>query len=78
MNENAKDALKQYREDLKNGVVKKIVTTPIQKLQENPKSLRLSVNAMCHQCMGCASTAAADIRGCTSKSCALFNVRPYQ
>lgn len=66
MNENAKTALEQYRKDLKDGKVTKTVKTPVEKLAENPKSLRLAVNAMCFQCMGCSSTSAADIRGCTS------------
>lgn len=78
MNENAKQALNQYREDLKNGVVKRVVETPVEKLAHNPKSLRLAVNAMCYQCFGCSSTAAADIRNCTSKKCALYEVRPYK
>lgn len=78
MNENAKTALEQYRQDLKDGKVTKVTRSPIEKLAENPKSLRLAVNAMCYQCFGCSSTSASDIRGCTSKSCALFDVRPYQ
>ena len=45
MNENAKTALEQYRQDLKDGKVTKTVKTPIEKLAENPKSLRLPVNA---------------------------------
>lgn len=78
MNDNAKTALEKYRQDLKDGKVTKQVKTPVEKLAENPKSLRLAVNAMCFQCMGCSSTSAADIRGCTSPKCALFEVRPYQ
>lgn len=78
MNENAKIALQEYRKNLKDGTVTKVVKSPVEKLSENPKSLRLAVNAACFQCMGCSSTSAADIRGCTSPSCALFEVRPYQ
>lgn len=78
MNENAQIALKKYREDLKNGVVEKKVTTPIEKLAEKPQSLRLAINAMCYDCMGRTSTSTSDIRGCTAKTCPLFNVRPHQ
>lgn len=78
MNENAKTALEQYRQDLKDGKVTKTIKTPIEKLAENPKSLRLAVNAQCFDCMGRSSTAASDIRGCTAKTCPLFSVRPYQ
>lgn len=78
MNENAQKALKQYREKLKNGEVKKINTTPIDKLAKNPTSLRLAVNAMCFTCMGSTKEAKDDIKNCTAPKCALFNVRPYQ
>lgn len=78
MNKNAKSALDEYREKLKNGEVKKINTTPIDKLAKNPTSLRLAVTAMCFDCVGRTREAKDDIKNCTSPKCPLFNVRPYQ
>lgn len=77
MNENAQSALQEYRAKLKSGEIKKINLTPEQKLEKNPTSLRLAVNAMCYQCMG-KTKVVEDIRNCTAKECALYNVRPYQ
>lgn len=78
MNENAQKALKEYREKLKSGEIKKINTTPFDKLAKNPKSLRLAVNAQCFMCMGGTKEAKDDIKNCTSPKCSLYNVRPYQ
>lgn len=56
---------------------------PIIKLKKNPTSLRKSINAFCAQCMGCTEAAVEpgfrnEIRDCTAKHCALWNVRPHQ
>ncbi len=77
MNNNAQEALKEYRAKLKSGEIKKVNLNPVQKLEKNPTSLRLAVNAMCFDCMG-RSKVIEDIRNCTSKTCPLYNVRPYQ
>lgn len=54
---------------------------PVVKL--NPQSLRSSINAKCAQCMGCERDHLEpgfreQIRNCTDKSCALYELRPYQ
>lgn len=78
MNSNAQEALKEYRQKLKSGEIKKVNLTPTQKLEKNPTSLRLAVNAMCYMCFGGTKNCADDIRNCTSKECPLYKVRPYQ
>jgi hypothetical protein len=49
---------------------------PDERLEQNPRSLRRAVNAMCWQCMGRASSWRADVRGCTATGCALYGFRP--
>lgn len=80
MNTAATKALKEYQEKVRNGEIEKSVSkTPIQKWEDNKTSLRLSVNAMCHQCMGGGKTEfRTDIKNCTATSCALYEVRPYK
>lgn len=77
MSEKTREGLRRHREAVKNGEIEKVSKTPVQKLEGNPKSLRLAVNAMCYQCMGNSNTP-SEIRDCTAKKCALYNVRPYQ
>ena len=52
--------------------------TPKQKWEEDKKSLRKSINYMCVSCMGDERGVNNDIRNCTAKNCALYEVRPYQ
>lgn len=78
MNENAKQALKEYRIKVANGEIEKEHKTPKQKWEEDKKSLRKSINYMCVQCMGNESGVNNDIRNCTAKNCPLYEVRPYQ
>lgn len=56
------------------------IKTPIEKAQENPKSLRLAINAKCFDCMGCGFDGhpANEIRLCEISDCPLWPVRPYQ
>lgn len=56
------------------------IKTPIEKAQENPKSLRLAINAKCYDCMGCGFDGhpANEIRLCEISDCPLWLVRPYQ
>ena len=49
--------------------------TPTEKWEENKKSLRLSINAMCYECLGFVKT---DIKTCPAVNCPLYHVRPYQ
>ena len=68
--------LKEYREKLKNGEIKKASPkNPVEKWEENKTSLRLSINAFCYQCIG---EVKEEIRNCTAYDCPLFVVRPYQ
>jgi len=54
--------------------------TPIEKAKDKPASLRLAINAMCFDCIGCGfdSYPQNEIRNCQIKDCSLWNVRPYQ
>jgi len=75
MNNNHQTGLEAYREAVKSGLIEVVQLSPVEKLAKNPKSLRLAINAMCYQCMGGYKN---EIRGCTAKDCALYNVRPYR
>lgn len=75
MSDRAIEALKAHAEAVKRGEIEVVQLNPIQKLEKNPKSLRLAINAMCYQCMG---GYRQEIKNCTAQSCALYNVRPYQ
>ena len=48
---------------------------PLEKLQENPKSLRLAINA---KCWDCSNFQREEILHCPVKTCGLWYVRPYQ
>jgi hypothetical protein len=53
---------------------------PLEKVRANPKSLRLSVNAKCYECMGGGSDPGVvdRIAQCDTEGCPLHGVRPYQ
>jgi hypothetical protein len=48
--------------------------------QGNPNSLRLAITAKCFECLGGqdAKNIRQEIRECTSTTCPLYPVRPYQ
>jgi hypothetical protein len=50
---------------------------PIEKARQNPKSKSLAIRAMCYYCVG-GEQAVQTIRHCTSITCPLYPVRPYQ
>ena len=54
--------------------------TPVEKLEANPNSLRLSVNAQCWQCQGEDADPCVQWRigNCEIPKCAIYAVRPYQ
>ncbi len=56
------------------------IPTPIEKAVENPKSLRLAINAKCFDCMGCGFDGhpANEIRNCEISDCSLWPHRPYR
>ncbi len=53
---------------------------PIQKAAQNPKSLRLAINAKCYDCQGRNHDPGVidRIRTCEIPACSLYPVRPYQ
>ena len=62
---------------------KEIITNPIIKAQQKPKSMRAAINAKCAECMGCTINETEPgfrsmIRDCTAGDCPLYNLRPYQ
>ena len=76
MNENAKNALKEYRDKVASGEIEVVRLNPIQKAKENPTSLRLAINAMCYSCLGCGT--AQEIRDYSCFNCPLHPVRPHK
>lgn len=54
--------------------------SPIEKLADNPKSLRLAINAKCYDCQGQDADPKVRFRigTCSVTGCPLHNVRPYQ
>lgn len=74
-------ALKEYQEKVKSGEIERTVPkNPLEKWEEDKKSLRKSCNAMCWQCMGgdMGDNVRKEIKDCSSKDCALWHVRPYK
>ena len=51
---------------------------PIEKAKQNPKSMRLAINAFCYECMGFAKSWRTDVRDCTAPNCPLYGFRPYK
>ena len=78
VNDKAQQALREYREKVANGEIIKENKTPKQKWEDDKKSLRKSINYFCVSCMGNERGVNNDIRNCTAKNCALYEVRPYQ
>ena len=71
------DAMKEYREKVKRGEIEstKPITSPLEKLKTNPKSLRYAINAKCYDCVCYSKT---EITKCEITTCPLWLVRPYQ
>lgn len=76
MNDKLK-ALQEYREKLNNGEIAPSERKTLKEKWEQKPTLRASVDYMCHQCMG-GEDVVKQVRNCTSTSCALYPVRPYQ
>ena len=51
---------------------------PIERAKQNPKSMRLAINAQCYDCMGRESGWKNEVRNCPSKNCPLLGFRPYK
>ena len=70
------DALKKHGEMLRNGEVQpKPMLDPIQKAKQNPRSLRLAINAKCYDCTCFQKT---EVKHCEMTNCPLWAVRPWQ
>lgn len=81
MSEKRIQALKEYQEKVKSGEIERTPQkTPLEKWQEDKKSLRKSCSAFCWQCMGgdMGDNVKKEIKDCTSLDCALYIVRPYK
>lgn len=77
----AVDALKEYQEKVKSGEIERTPQkTPLEKWQEDKKSLRKSISAQCYMCMGGddGDNVKKEIKECSSKVCTLWHVRPYK
>lgn len=69
-------ALQQYQADVKAGIIKPSKTlTPLEKAANNPKSLRLAINAKCFDCT-CYSR--IEVTNCEITDCPLWALRPWQ
>ena len=70
------DHLKAYREGRANGSIPApIPKTPLERLKEHPRSLRLAITAFCFDCCGFNRT---EVTLCAHTECPLYNLRPYQ
>ena len=80
-NDKAREALREYQEKVKSGEIERTPQkTLTEKWQENKKSLRASVNAMCFACFGGeqGDNVTREIKDCTCLNCPLYQVRPYK
>lgn len=57
--------------------VQAVRLNPIERARLKPNSKSLAIRAMCYHCVG-GEQAVQTIRHCTSTSCPLYTVRPYQ
>lgn len=55
-------------------------SSPIEKAQKNPTSLRMAINAKCWDCIGAGADPKPqwNIGNCVCPDCPLYPVRPYQ
>lgn len=74
--EKLKKGRERYQEKLRLGIVtREVQLTPKKRWLKNKKSLRLSINAFCYECIG---EKKEEIKNCTAKGCPLYEVRPYR
>jgi len=62
------------------GTARGAVTSPMDKVRANPKSIRASVNAKCYDCQGQDADPSWQWRvgNCTATDCPLYGVRQHQ
>lgn len=81
MSSNRIKALQLYQGKVKSGEIERTTPkNPLEKWEEDKKSLRKSVSAQCFACMGGVDgdNVIGEIRKCSSKVCTLWHVRPYK
>ena len=80
MTQTALDKARQVRAEMAAAGIKVHVKTPLERLADNPLSLRAAVNAKCYQCEGEDADPGVKKRigSCTIRECGLWAVRPYQ
>lgn len=72
------EGLKEYKRKVANGEITKTKTkqrNPTEQWEDNPTSLRKSINAYCYDCGGFNIN---EVRLCPAKKCPLWKIRPYQ
>lgn len=71
---------RQARKAMQEAGIAVRIKNPLEKLADNPTSLRLAINAKCYQCEG--EDADQNVRwrigNCVVPKCGLFAVRPHQ
>lgn len=80
MDNEALDLARQKLAEMREQGIKIRPKTPLEKLAENPLSLRRAISAFCCQCMGGPDEPKykQHIANCTAPHCALYRVRPHQ
>ena len=79
--ERLKNGLAEYRRKLDSGEISAPVNrNPREKLEDNPGSLRGSINCFCWECMGESRKDVSECSGIigSDKKCPLWHVRPWQ
>ena len=72
----SKSSLEEYRRKVASGeVIRTKQRNPTEQWEDNPTSLRKSINAYCYDCSGFNIN---EVRLCTVKKCPLWKIRPYQ
>lgn len=76
----ALDMAREKRRQMTEAGIKVQIKNPLEKLADNPLSLRASINAKCYQCEGEDSDPGVKRRigTCGIRDCGLWAVRPYQ
>lgn len=80
MHESAAAALAKARQEAKEKGITFAKRNPLEKLQDNPTSRKLAIDAMCYTCVGAGADSGvrAAIRNCGVRKCPLYACRPYK
>ena len=72
----AKVSIEEYHRKVASGeVIRTKSRNPTEQWEDNPTSLRKSINAYCYDCSGFNIN---EVRLCPVKKCPLWGIRPYQ